>query len=120
MENERLPGLYQGADVVVFPSVVGLDGDREGFGLVLAEALGCECAVVTTDLAAMKDIVSDGQTGLVVPERDSKQIAEKVVILLENPELRKKLGRAGRRFVLEHFDWAVIGEKYRSVIESLS
>ena len=64
--NESLPGLYQTSDVVVFPSVVAAGGDREGFGLVLVEALGCECAVVATDLPAMQDIIKNERSALIV------------------------------------------------------
>ena len=90
--NETLPGLYQTSDVVVFPSIVASGGDREGFGLVLVEALGCECAVVATDLPATRDIIQDGTTALVVRQKDARQIADKVVQLLNDPELRNFLG----------------------------
>ena len=93
LANETLPKLYQTADVVVFPSIVAADGDREGFGLVLVEALGCECAAVVTDLPAMRDIVHDGKTALVVPQQNAQQIAAKVIQLLDNPSLRRSLGK---------------------------
>ena len=64
IENSSLPGFYQDADIVVFPSVVANDGDREGFGLVLVEAMGCACAAVVSDLPAMRDIVEDGRNAL--------------------------------------------------------
>ena len=119
VENESLPALYQTTDVVVFPSLVAGGGDREGFGLVLVEALGCECAAVVTDLPAMRDIVLDGKNGLVVPQKNAEKIAEKVIYLLDRPEVRKKLGQEGRRYVLRNFDWMIIVEKYRKLIESV-
>ena len=60
LRNDELPHIYQQSGIIVFPSVVSDDGDREGFGLVLVEALGCGCAAVVTDLPAMMDIVADG------------------------------------------------------------
>jgi glycosyltransferase involved in cell wall biosynthesis len=57
VENKNLPPLYQASRIVVFPSVVASDGDQEGFGLVQVEALGCRCAVVTTNLPAIRDIL---------------------------------------------------------------
>ena len=63
VKNESLPDLYKTADVVVFPSVIAGGGDQKGFGLVLVEALGCECATVVTDIPAMQDIIVDGKTG---------------------------------------------------------
>jgi glycosyltransferase involved in cell wall biosynthesis len=120
VKNDCLPALYQTSDVLVFPSVIAEDGDREGFGLVLVEALGCECATVVTDLPAMQDIIIDGKTGLVVPQKNIRKLAEKVVLLLDDQKLRKSLGREGRRHVLRNFDWTIIAEKYRKLIESIS
>ena len=119
VKNERLPALYQTSDVVVFPSVIADDGDREGFGLVLVEALGCECATVVTDLPAMRDIIIDGKTGLVVPQKSIRQLAEKVIGLLDDPEMGRLVGKEGRRFVLERYDWDIIARQYAVLIESI-
>lgn len=119
MVNDRLPGHYQTADIFVFPSIVSSDGDREGFGLVLVEALGCGCTCVVTDLPAMQDIVQDGSTALVVPEKNSYKIAESIVKLFEQPELALKLARKGQQFVLKRFDWKVIGVQYKVLIDKI-
>ena len=120
VKNDFLPGLYQTSNVVVFPSVIADDGDQEGFGLVLVEALGCECAVIVTDLPALQDIIVDGKTGLVVPQKNIQQLAEKVILLLNDYELGRSLGREGRRFVLKHYDWSIIEQKYVNLIESMT
>lgn len=117
--NDALPEIYRTADVVVFPSVVAEDGDQEGFGLVLVEALGCECATVVTDLPAMQDIVHNGKTALVVPQKDPMQIAEKVNCLLDDEKMAKTLGRQGRAYVLHRFDWEVITRRYTDLIHSV-
>ena len=115
VKNDLLPALYQTSNVVVFPSVIA-----EGFGLVLVEALGCQCASVVTDLPAFRDIIIDGKTGLVVPQKNIQQIAEKVILLLNDDELRGSLGKEGRRFVLKHYDWSIIEQKYVDLIESIA
>lgn len=119
VRNDALPEIYQSSDVVVFPSIIAGDGDREGFGLVLVEALGCMCAAVVTDLPAMRDIARNGRSALVIPERNSAQLAEKVNLLLDDAELRQKLGEQGRADVLERFDWEVIDRRYTDLISSL-
>jgi glycosyltransferase involved in cell wall biosynthesis len=116
--NENLPSFYQTSNIVIFPSVIAADGDREGFGLVIVEALGCECALVVSDLPAMQDIIIDGKTALVVPQRNVNILAERVNELLNNSTLQTSLGKAGRRFVLKHFDFDRIAEKYLDLIES--
>lgn len=120
VKNESLPALYQTSDVVVFPSVIADDGDREGFGLVLVEALGCECATVVTDLPAMQDIISDGKTALVVPQCDSQQISEKVICLLKETDFGRSLGKRGRQYVLQRFDWENIIRQYTDLIHSIT
>ena len=117
--HDTLPALYQKADVVVFPSVIAQDGDREGFGLVLVEALGCESATISTDLPAMRDIVVNEENAIVVQQKSPEQIANAAIRLFENPELRLFLGKNGRRFVLDLFDWSVIANRYDQVIQSL-
>jgi len=113
--NENLAVLYQTSDVVVFPSVVADGGDREGFGLVLVEALGCECAVVATDLPAMQDIVEDERTALIVPQRSAQHIANAVVRLFDDSELRYCLGKTGRRAVEKRFDWDKVTKEYAKI-----
>jgi glycosyltransferase involved in cell wall biosynthesis len=116
--NRTLPELYQTSDVMVFPSVVADGGDKEGFGLVLVEALGCECAVVATDLPATRDIIHDGVSALIVRQRDARQIADKVIHLLSDPALRANLGKKGRQYVVKRFDWAAITTRYANLIQS--
>jgi glycosyltransferase involved in cell wall biosynthesis len=120
VKNELLPALYQTSGVVAFPSVIAEHGDQEGFGLVLVEALGCECAAIVSDLPAMRDIIVDEETGLVVPQKNIKKLAEKVILLLDDQKLRESLGREGRRYVIRNFDWRIIVEKYRKLIDSIS
>jgi glycosyltransferase involved in cell wall biosynthesis len=118
VRNEDLPSFYQTSNIVIFPSVIAADGDREGFGLVLVEALGCECALVVSDLPAMQDIIIDGKTALVVPQKNAKLLADRVNELLDNSAFQRSLGKVGRQFVLEHFDLDRIGGKYLDLIES--
>ncbi len=120
VKNKSLPDLYRTADVVVFPSVIAGGGDREGFGLVLVEALGCECATVVTDLPAMQDIIVDGKTGFVVPQKNVQKLAEKIVSLLDDPEMGRSVGKEGRRFVVKRYDWDKITRQYAALIESIT
>ncbi len=116
--NDQLPRYYQSSSMVIFPSVVDAQGDQEGFGLVLVEALGCACAAVISDLPAMRDIVTDGWTGVIVPQGDPDAIAAKVIGLLNQPNRARELGRAGRQYVLERFDWDRIAQRYMELFVS--
>jgi glycosyltransferase involved in cell wall biosynthesis len=116
LNNEELPAIYQRAGIVVFPSVVGGDGDREGFGLVLVEAMGCGCAAVVTDLPAMMDIVQNNRTAMVVRQKKPEELADAIFTLLSNTGLRCAMAEEGRKYVLKHFNWDIIAEQYRSTV----
>jgi glycosyltransferase involved in cell wall biosynthesis len=74
---------------------------------------------VVTDLPAMQDIIVDGKTGLVVPQKSVRQLAEKIIALLDDPEMGRLVGKEGRRFVLERYDWDIIARQYAVLIESI-
>ena len=97
LNNEELPAIYQQAGIVVFPSMVSDDGDREGFGLVLVEAIGCGCAAVVTDLPAMMDIVQNNRTAMVVRQKEPEKFANAISTLLSNPGLKAPMAEGGRR-----------------------
>jgi glycosyltransferase involved in cell wall biosynthesis len=113
--NAELPRLYRRAAVFVAPLMFA-----EGLGLVLAEALACECPVVASDLPAIRDVVIHGVTGLTARERDSADLASKVIALLDDPVLRRRLAKEGRRRVLAQFDWEVVADRYARLIEALA
>ena len=117
--NTALPELFQQASVFIFPSVVSDDGDREGFGLVLVESMGCGCAAVVTDLPAMEDIAQNGKTAIVVGQKNPTEIVRAVTSLLSNSEWRSKLACEGRRYALANFDWAVIIPRYQDILEGI-
>ncbi|HAS10933.1 MAG TPA: hypothetical protein DCS55_10530 [Acidimicrobiaceae bacterium] len=96
----------QGAAVLCNPSRQGPDGDREGFGMVLAEAQATGLPVVATRSGGMVDAVDAGRTGVLVPEGDPVALAAALRSCLTDDALRTRLGAAARPWVLEHFDLA--------------
>jgi glycosyltransferase involved in cell wall biosynthesis len=85
------------ADIFVLPSFA------EGVPVVLMEAMGAELPVIATYVGGMTELVDDEVNGLLVRPFDTEQLTDAVRRLVEDPELRQRLGRAGRRTVLEHF-----------------
>ena len=116
--NRELPQLYRSAGILVFPSVIASDGDQEGFGLVLVEAMGCGCTVVASDLQPMRDIVVPWKTGGVFAPAAPEQLAEAVLRLISNDHLRSRLAQNGRNFAVEHFDWECIVRRYRELLDA--
>ncbi len=114
--NRELPGIYRSAGIVVFPSVITGDGDQEGFGLVLVEAMGCGCAVAASDLQPMRDIVIPWETGGVFAPAAPGALAETVLRLMGDDGLRSRMACNGRSFVVERFDWERIVRQYRDLL----
>lgn len=94
-EAPTLAEAYAAGAVVVLSSVV------EGFPVGLVEAMFCGCATVSTDVGAVVEVI--GGTGLVVPPRNPRALAEACVALLRDPERRARLGAAARARALELF-----------------
>ena len=100
-------------DIFVLPSY------REGAPRVLLEAAACGLPVVTTDVPGCRDVVVEGVTGLLVPPRDSQALARAIIKLLQNPELRRQMGRAGRQRVEANFDVGAVTHKYLALYREL-
>jgi colanic acid/amylovoran biosynthesis glycosyltransferase len=110
-------GLMERSHIVILPSVTASDGDTEGTPLVLVEALAMGIPVVSTLHADIPEIVRDGESGYLVPERDAGALAERLIHLVEHPETWEAMGRAGRAHVTEHFNAA---KQYDKLIEIYS
>lgn len=119
VSNESVPDYLRAAAISVMPSVVAASGDQEGLGLVAVEAQGCGCAVVASDLPAVRDTVIDGQTGLMAKPADAADLADKIRTLLDDDALRRSLAESGRRHALEKFDWSRVGAAYSRIIGDL-
>ncbi len=117
--HKNLPGYFAAADIFIGPSITVSSGDSEGFGLVFAEALSCQTPVITTDLPAIADIVQNNINGFAVEQKNSKQLAKKIILLLKNPDKTKQMGKNGRKFIVNNFEWSIISQKYKNLINSL-
>ena len=94
------------ASVFCVPSVVAATGDAEGFGMVFIEAQAMGLPVVSTLSGGVPEAVKNGETGLLVAERDSAALAEAILRLMQDEELWRQYSLAGRRNVVNHFNLA--------------
>ena len=117
--NQDLPRWFQRAAVLVFPSVVTPYGDQEGLGLVPIEALACGCAVVASDLPAVRDVIRHEVTGLMVKPGDPDALAAALRHMLEDSGLRARFAAAGRDAARARFDWEHVAEQYSSRFRAL-
>ena len=117
--NEILP-KYQRSHIFVLPSVITSEGDRDIIPNVLLEAMAMKLPVISTPITGIPEIVEDGVSGLLVPSRDEGALAEAMIRLLEDQELRSQLGENGRIRVEERFDIRKNIQQYRDLFDSVS
>ncbi|HLY85184.1 MAG TPA: glycosyltransferase family 4 protein [Gaiellaceae bacterium] len=103
--------LLERASVVVAPC------EREGFGLAAAEAMAFGRPVVAAAGGALLELVTDGETGLLVAPRDATALREAVDRLLGDPELRERLGRAARGRARDRFGWDAVIDRTLQVYD---
>jgi glycosyltransferase involved in cell wall biosynthesis len=109
---EDVPGVYADHDLFLFPSMF------EGLPLVIPEAMASGMPIVTTRACGMQDVVEDGVTGFLIPPRDSETLAKSVKILLNDPGLCAKLGKAAQQKARE-ITWDKIAQHTLQVYERL-
>lgn len=100
----EVKNLYRHSDIFALACVVAQNGDRDGMPNVLLEAMSMQLPVVTTPVTGIPELVRDGQTGLLVPERDANALAGAIEQLINDNALRHRLGRRGRQAALADFD----------------
>ncbi len=98
-----LPLYYSAADVTVLPSYY------ESFGMVALEAMACGSPVIASRVGGLVTTVRDGVTGFLISEGDVDALAERIGALLDDPDLRWRVGREGVRWAAQH-RWACVAE----------
>lgn len=92
------------ATVFVLPSQVTSDGNRDGIPVALMEAMAAGCAVVSTTVSGIPELITDGEQGLLVPERDPVALSRALDRLLSDAPLRRHLAGAARQRIENEFD----------------
>lgn len=114
IEYEEFAGYYAKATMAVIPSLY------EGFGMPAGEAMACGVPIISTTGGALPEVVGDA--GILVPPGDAHALERAIVDLLDNPEKRRQLGKAGLQRVRDSFTWRHAALKtvdiYREAIDA--
>ncbi len=94
-----IPFYHNQLDIAVYPSL------RESFGVAALESSACGKPVITTDIGELPNLILDNETGFIVQHKSSKAIIEKLQVLIENKDLRTRLGKAGRKYVMQNYNF---------------
>jgi phosphatidylinositol alpha-1,6-mannosyltransferase len=113
----ELPAHYGAGDVFAMPCRTRRGGlDVEGLGIVYLEASATGLPVVAGDSGGAPDAVLDGETGWVVRGGSPEEAADRIVVLLGDAELRRRMGERGRQWVEEKWRWDLLAEKLKALL----
>ena len=119
LSPEALANEYKTANVFVLPAIVDHKGDTEGLGVVLIEAMELGLPIVASNVGGIPDVVVDGESGILVPEKDPVALADAFKRLEANPTLIQKLLAGARKRIDECFTWDGIIERQVEVYKRL-
>ncbi|HJP19911.1 MAG TPA: glycosyltransferase family 4 protein [Nitrospinota bacterium] len=96
--REDVPEIMASLDILVHPSYA-----NEGVPQSIVQGMAMGVPVIASDIKPLKEVVTDGETGLLSPNKDSGELAKRIILLLKNKELMRKMGNNGQKFVVEKF-----------------
>lgn len=103
--RDQLVSLFRETDVYVMPSIY-----FEGFGIPIVEAAACRVPTVCSNRGGMPEVVVDNETGLLVPPNDPDALATAILRLMDDPQLRQRMGGAAHRRTAQNFTWDRIAD----------
>lgn len=112
-DQQAIRDYYAAAEVVVMPS------SYESFGMVALEAMACGTPVIASEIGGLAYLIQDGVTGFHVPDREPEELADKIRLILQNPELREEMSTAGSQYARSYAWPAVTSQIERVYLDSL-
>ena len=118
-QQEECIEILNNSHILIAPSVTGQDGDQEGIPNVLKEAMAMGLPVISTLHAGIPEVVEDGISGFLVPERDVDTMSEKLNYLIEHPEVWHSMGRAGRTRIEKDYNTQKLNDELVKIYQQL-
>jgi glycosyltransferase involved in cell wall biosynthesis len=115
ISHAQVPKYLEQMDIFVMPSVY----ESETFGVAAVEAQAMGIPVIATKVGGVPEAVADGVTGILVPPRNSDALAEAIIRLIEDNDLRESMSHEGPRFVARHFDWGKNAGRVEELYDTL-
>jgi colanic acid/amylovoran biosynthesis glycosyltransferase len=117
--KEEVVQELQEAVILATPSFTAADNSKEGIPNVLKEAMAMGVPVIGTEHSGIPELITEGDTGFLVPERDADALASKIDYLLSHPEIWEPLGRAARAHIESFYDIEKLNDELVEIYESL-
>ena len=120
--HDEVIKLLQNTHILVAPSVTAGNGDQEGIPNAIKEAMAMGLPVISTRHGGIAELLEEGVSGFLVPERDVDALADRLAYLIEHPKIRAEMGWAGRKHVEQHYDIEKLNDRlvelYEQVVRS--
>ena len=113
--HDELKRIYASADVFVMPSVTAKDGDQEGLGLVMLEAMASGLPIVANDSGGISQVIENGVNGLLCQEKNVAQLTDAISTVLNDEVLASRLRKNGAELV-KQYDYKEIAAKYAAIM----
>ena len=115
-KQQEVTAILNHADLVLAPSVTSLDGDCEGIPVSLMESMAKGLPVISTYHSGIPELIEDGVSGYLLPERDINQLASKIEHLITNPTLRVEMGQRGRQKVVQDYNIDLLNDRLIEIL----
>ena len=116
--HEELKAVYASADIFVCPSITAADGDQEGLGLVILEAMASELPVVATNSGGIPQIIKNNINGLLCEEKNAISLRKCIEQVLYDEELRSRLTEEAYKVILQ-YSYENIGDWYKNILRNI-
>lgn len=117
--QDEVVQILNSSDILVAPSITSQNGDQEGIPVAIMEAMAMGMPVVSTLHSGIPELVQNGVSGYLVPEKDVDGLLMKLKHLVENTEEWAKLGKAGRDYVEDFFNIQVLNDRLEDLYQNL-
>jgi colanic acid/amylovoran biosynthesis glycosyltransferase len=118
-QQKEIVEILDNCHIFIAPSVTAADGNQDAPVNTLKEAMAMGLPVISTFHGGIPELVEDGVSGFLVPERDADAIALKLNYLIEHPQIWQKMGQAGRRRVEEKYDMNKLNDELVSIYQQM-
>lgn len=107
---------YGSSDIFVLPCVISSDGDRDGLPHTIIESMACGLPTVSTDILGIAELIRHHENGMLARQRDAENLADILIELIGNSELKRKLGAAARQTISNEYDVNKTAAKLRHLM----
>ncbi len=119
VSDPELMQYYEESDMFILPCIIIENGDRDGIPVAIMEAMAMELPVVSTRVSGIPELVEDGISGILVSPKDENAIANAIIKLYQDSQLRLEMGKNGRKIIEEKFNIVFESEKLIKIFKKV-